>query len=239
MAPRSLSRPLSSARRGVTLVEIAIVIAIFGIMAMMASQSMVGMVPSWRTKRAAKEFMVHLQQARDLAIAEGVEYRIRVDTFDTDLADGEDNIGSYYIERGDASVNSTSWDILPMDEDGVSNDTEGYILFSRGEPNALPWVSFVEPEVTTIIFDSRGFLTNSAADFGDEGMIDFKFCNKRALAVDGLNEWWMVSVSRAGFSRMSGAFSASIGAIPGTAGTTDFGTSSGSGYTGGSTGSTE
>ena len=65
-------------RQGVSLVEIALVIAIFGIMSAMAAQSMAGMVPSYRTKQAAREFYVNVQKARDLAIAEGREYRVRV-----------------------------------------------------------------------------------------------------------------------------------------------------------------
>ena len=226
-------------RAGVSLVEIAIVVAIFGIMAALAAQSMAGLLPSWRTKEAAKDFNAYCQQARDLAIAEGVEYRVRVDLWDTDLAGGNTNTGSYYVERGSLAYDTETlgtWDILPMDENGVVNDSEGHHEFTRDTANALPWVSLEEPTVKSIIFDARGFLENPSTDFDSGGMVNFKFWNKRALIVDGTNEWWEVSVSRAGFSRLSGTYSTAIGSAAGTASTTNFGTSSGAGYTGGSVG---
>ena len=120
-----------------------------------------------------------------------------------------------------------------MDEDGVVNDGAGVHEFTRGTPGGLPWVSFKEPTVPAIVFDSRGFLENGTADFDSTGMINFVFFNKRALVVDGMNEWWQVSISRAGFARLSGTYSAPIGAAAGTSGTTNFPTSSGSGYVGG------
>lgn len=223
-----------SHRQGVSLVEIAIVIAIFGIMSAIAVQSMAGMVPSWRTKRASREFLVNVQKARDLAISEGVEYRVRVDAWDSDPGNGDASIGAYYLERGNAATSSTTWDILPMDEDAVVNDDEGHIVFTRDTDNQLPWVSLLEPvQTTTIVFNSRGFLENPSTDFDSAGMINFVFFNKRALVVDGQNEWWQVSVSRAGFARLAGTYTTAIGAGAGTSGTTNYGTSSGSGYTGG------
>lgn len=230
-----VSRRLAHLRRrnaGVSLVEIAIVVCIFGIMAAIASQEMAGLLPSWRVKQAAKEFMVACQQARDLAISEGVEYKVEVDLWDTTPPAGSTNIGSYYVKRGDAAFGSTTWDILPMDVDGVSNDSEGHHEFTRDTDNALPWVSLAEPSITEITFDGRGFLENTSTDFDSSGMINFVFFNKRALVTEGTNEWWEVSLSRAGFSRLSGTYSTAIGAAAGTSGTTHFETSSGSGYTG-------
>lgn len=216
-------------RAGVTLVEIAIVVAIFGIMSALAAQSMVGMLPSWRTRRAAREFMADVQKARDLAIAEGVEYRVRIGTWDTSPGSGDASVGSYYIERGNLPSGSTDWDILPID-DGAPADGEGTIDFSRTADNALPWVSLQEPAVQSITFDGRGFLRNSSSEFDSTGMISFVFFNKRALVVDGVDEAWTVSVSRAGFARLIGTHSDTIGSPPGTSGVTSYATSSGSGY---------
>jgi len=227
-------------RHGVSLVEIAIVIAIFGIMSGLAAQSMVGMVPSYRTKRAAREFYVNVQKARDLAISEGREYRIRVDAWDSSISTGTASIGSYYIERGDAASLSVTWDVLPVNVNSVVNDQEGHIVFTRDAvasatdaANPLPWVSLEQPLVTTIVFDSRGFLENSSSDFDSTGMVNFNFVNKRAAVADGMSEFWTVSVSRAGFARLSGTHSATIGAGAGTNGTTTSG-GSGSGYQGAS-----
>ncbi len=227
-------------RQGVSLVEIAIVIAIFGIMSAMAAQSMAGMVPSYRTKQAAREFYVNVQKARDLAIAEGREYRVRVDAWDTSVSSGTTSIGSYYIERGDSATLSTTWDVLPADMNGVVNDQEGHVVFTRDAvasatdaANPLPWVSLEQPAVTTIVFDSRGFLENSSAEFDSTGMVNFNFVNKRAAVVDNMSEFWTVSVSRAGFARLSGTYSAPIGSAAGTNGTTTSG-GGGSGYLGSS-----
>lgn len=217
------------ARAGATLVEIAIVVAIFGIMSALAAQAMSGMVPSWRTKQAAQEFMANVQKARDLAISEGVEYRVRVATWDSDPSGGDQNIGSYYIERGDRTSGSTSWDILPID-DGVSDDGEGTIDFTRDAPNELPWVSLSQPDVTTITFDGRGFLENGPGDFDSMGMVTFNFFDKHALVVEARDSAWKVSVSRAGFSRMYGAQTTPVGSPPGTSGTTSYATTSGGGY---------
>lgn len=228
--PTSLGALRSTRRRaGATLVEIAIVVAIFGIMSALAAQAMSGMVPSWRTKQAAQEFMSNVQKARDLAISEGFEYRVRIDTWDTDPSGGDQNIGSYYVERGNSSMGSTSWDILPVD-DGVSDDGEGTIDFSRGAPNALVWVSLRQPDVTTITFDGRGFLQNSASEFDSMGMVSFNFFDKHALVSESRDSAWTVSVSRAGFSRMFGAQTTPVGSPPGTAGTTSYATTSGGGY---------
>ncbi|MSP57053.1 MAG: hypothetical protein EXR69_15860 [Myxococcales bacterium] len=184
--------------------------------------------------------MVECQQARDLAIAQGVEYRVLVDTWDTDPAGGETSYGRYKVQRGNlgssecaATPCSDVWDTLPVDEGGVVNDGQGVHEFTRGTPNGMPWVSFQEPRVAAIVFDSRGFLESSSADFDSSGTINFVFLNKRALVVDGMNEWWQVSISRAGFARLSGTYSTPIGAPSGTSGTTNFPSSSGSGYVGG------
>ncbi len=221
-------------RQGVTLVEIAIVIAIIGIMSALASQAMGGMAPSWRTKRAAQEFLANAQKARNLAIAEGVDYRIRVDAWDTSPDTGDASIGSYYIERGNSAM-ATTWDILPMDVGGVVDDHEGRIDFSRGGATPLVWVSLDQPTSATITFDPRGFLRNSSTEFDSAGMINFVFFNKRALVADGQDEWWEVSLSRSGFARLAGTFTTPIGAASGTSTTTNSSTSSGSGYTGAAT----
>ncbi len=224
---RSRSRRV---RAGVSLIEIAVVIAISGIMTAIASQSMVNLMPSWRTKQAAKEFYGHVQQARDLAIAEGAQYRVVIESWDTAPTADSGSVGSYEIQRNDGTVASPTWDVLPIA--GV-NPMQGTYDFSDGAADALHWVSLEEPTVTTITFDSRGFIDsayNSSSDFGSTGMINFVFFNKRALVTDGTNEWWEVSVSRAGFARLTGTYTTAIGAAPGNAASSNFNTSTGSGY---------
>src|SRR5687767_14220967 len=67
-------------RGGVTLVEIAFVIAIIGIMAAIGAILMRETIPSWRTRQAANHFNASLMLARDLALREGLQYRVRIES---------------------------------------------------------------------------------------------------------------------------------------------------------------
>jgi prepilin-type N-terminal cleavage/methylation domain-containing protein len=234
-APRSVAR--GRHRRGVTLVEIAIVLAIISILAAIGGPLLSKSLPRWRTRRAAKEFASAVEQARSLAIAQNVEYRVHLVDYDTDLTDGT-NVGSYRVARGNASSSSTSWDILPVELDpafGDVNTLEGTHEITMGGKDALPWVS-IEPWTpmngtsagNDIVFSPRGFVTNPPSDFDSDGYLNVAFRNVRERDIA---QRWTVRVSRAGMTRLDSSVDPATAPGPsGTGRTSSMSASAGSGY---------
>jgi len=239
-------------RRGVTLIEIAIVVAIIGVLASIGAGLMNDLIPSWRTRQAAREFSARVSQIRAMAIADSVQYRIHIDETDSDPSSGDTNYGAYYVQKGDLNDHSTAWDTLPVDMSG-SDDLwgEGYVNIQDGAEDSLPGVS-IEALASTlagqdtwtdsIILNAKGQLDNPASDFtcdinGDgssDGYICVTFVNKKSLA-KGKTDEWMVLISRAGAVRMQHGEDSAVGYSVGSAITSQAGSSSG-GYAGGGSG---
>ncbi len=231
-----LGRVHGKNRRGVTLLEIAIVIAIIGILAALAGTLLTGTLPSWRTRRAARELSATLNQCRQLAIAEGVEYRVRMVDADPDLDGSSGSVGAYFIERGNASVSSTSWDILPWDADGSGTLTgEGTIDITEGTPNGLrgvsiaPWLPIAGVDGDDIVFSPRGWLVNPPSDFNGNGYVEITFVNKTGRA-QGITDEWTVMVSRGGLVRLESNRQTPVGGPSGTPTASDWTTSGASGH---------
>lgn len=235
-------------RRGVTLVEIAIVIAIIGILAAIGAGMLTETMPKWRTRRAALDFAAAVNQSRAMAIADSVQYRIHIITTDSDAASG-DNEGEYSVEKGDLAAASTAWDVLPVDMSGVDTlNGEGYVNIGTGQEDSLPWVSLETPAAAlagadgyadSIVFNPRGQLDNPATDFGCDtngsgatGFICVTFVNTKAAA-GGTEDRWIVAISRAGMARMFHGEEEAVGSASGSAITSTPGATS-SGYAGGS-----
>ncbi len=235
-------------RRGVTLVEIAIVIAIIGILAAIGAGMLTETMPKWRTRRAALDFVAQVNQARAMAISDSVQYRIHVITTDSDPTSG-DNEGEYSVEKGDLAAASTAWDVLPVDMSGVDTLTgEGYVNIQKDQEDSLPWVSIESPDAAlagadgwadSIVFNPRGQIDNPATDFtcdingsGATGFICVTFVNTKAAAT-GTEDRWVVAISRAGMARMFHGEDAAVGSSSGSSITSTPGATS-SGYAGGS-----
>lgn len=209
--------------RGVTLLEIAIVVAIIGIMAALGGTLLTELLPSWRTRRAAQEFATALNQCRQMAIAQGVEYRVRLGAADAGLDSPGDNVGTYFIERGDAGAGSTTWDTLPWDMDGSGAQTgEGTVDISKGGEDELPGVSIAQWDAIAgvsggddIVCSPRGWLENPVSDFDGTGYIGITFVNKVARA-KGRTDQWTVRVSRGGMVRMEPNGTALVASTSGT-----------------------
>lgn len=196
-----------SGRHGVSLIEMAIVLAIVGILAALGGSMLTDMLPTWRTRRAAHEFQAALNQCRQLAISQGVEYRVRMAEADADLDGSGPSVGRYFIERGNFGANSTVWDILPWDPDGTDATTgEGTIDLSEGALNALrgvsiaPWNTIAGVDGDDLVFSPRGWLVNPVSDFNALGYVEITFVNKRARSAGAVDEW-TVMVSRGGLVR--------------------------------------
>ncbi len=196
-----LSRP-SPPRAGFSLIEMAIVVAIFGILAALSSSMVSVWIPTWRTRQAAYQFAADLNLARMSAVKDNVEYRIVVNIWDTDLGNADANsAGGWLIQRGNLAQSSTVWDTLPVD-DGVVMDGTGTIVISEGGTSSLPWVSLQQPAVTTVTFSPRGWVQNTVGDFSTDGYIHFYFINKRKYVEDGAEEVWEVMAARGGIVRL-------------------------------------
>ncbi len=229
---RSLPSSLRRRRRGVTLVEIAIVLAIISILAAIGGPLLSKSLPRWRTRRAAKEFASVVEQARSLAITQNVEYRLRLLDYDADLTD-DTSVGRYTLARGNASTSSTSWDILPVEADpamGDLNTLEGTHVLTMGGKDALAWVSLEQWSALhgtsvgdDIVFSPRGFVTNSPSDFNSDGYLDVSFRNSRERDME---QRWTVRIARSGMTRLSSSVAPM--AVPGTSGTVQTSTMSGS-----------
>lgn len=126
-------------RRGVSLLEMAIVIAIISVLAAIGAGMISKTLPRWRTREAAYEFGAAVSHARELATIEATEYRVAVTTFDMLPGDGTGG-GAYLVQRGDAPANSSAWDTLPLDIDGVVDDSQGITDIGPGGKDELPGV---------------------------------------------------------------------------------------------------
>lgn len=235
-----MGRPALSRRHraGVTLLEIAIVVGIVGILAAVGAMLMRDTIPGWRTRRAASEFGSAVEIARARAIAEGFEYRVRVTAADGSLNSATDSVGTWLIERGNKAVDSDSWDILPVDaQDGSDDDTtEGTVDISVGGQDELREVSIEPPDGMSgdgfdITFTPRGWVANPATDFDASGYVSVTFVNKRAH-LDGNTDERTVQVARSGMVRIVNRGSDYAEAGHGVQGVST--SSSGSGYAGGS-----
>jgi len=238
------------ARRGVTLVEIAIVVALIGILAAIGAGMMTELMPSWRTRRAAREFAAQASQARSMAIADNVQYRIWLEETDPDPTTSATNHGIYWVQKGDLAAHSTAWNTLPVEMTGVDDlQGEGYVNIQKDAEDSLPWVSIealpdtlagTDSWTDSIIFNPRGMLDNPASDYdcdinGDssaDGYICVTFVNQKA-ALSGKTDEWIVAISRAGAVRLQHGTDDAVG-YPAGAQITSQGGSGGDGYAGGS-----
>lgn len=218
-----------ASRGGFSLVELAIVVAIMGIFAALAASDMTKPLPSWRTRRAAKEFAASLNQCRQLAMSENARCRVRLDTYDPAPDDGGLGMGSYFIER---EADAGTWDILPVDISGPDATTgEGTVDISEGGEDEMHlvsianWGTIAGVDGDDIVFDARGWLVNPATDFGTTGYIEVTFVNKSARE-EGAVDDWKVLVSRAGLVRLE---SSKVGAVGNASGTESASSAAGSG----------
>jgi len=212
LPPRRL-RPAKPA--GFTILELMVVVAIVLILTAIGIVQSQEMVPRFRTRRAALTFSSLVNQCRALAIQTNRECSVFLVDFDSNLSDLTSNTGAYWVGVGDQSSGSTAWDYLPADmlADDADDDVSIGVVDLGDDGNAYyakhvalaTWGAGLTGPGTgnsdRIVFDSRGFVTNPAADFGADGTIQLTFVNKVARS-KGVTEDYTVSISRSGMTRV-------------------------------------
>jgi prepilin-type N-terminal cleavage/methylation domain-containing protein len=199
--------------RGVTLIELMIVVSIMIILSGLAGWTAHRLFPKYRSKAAAVEFAKYTDLCRMHSIRTNRECRITILASESTASATAANIGQYSISLGDKSINSTAWDILPEDTFIDSSDDlqhQGIIDLSDGEHKQHD-VSLVYSSgdiggprtglSDSIIFSPKGYIINPSTDFNSEGYIEIAFASNVALA-EGIDDVYVVMITKFGMTRL-------------------------------------
>ncbi len=207
---------LASSRLGHTLVELAVAIAIVGILAGMGWTNIQPEVDRFRMMKAARLLHSDIQSLRALAIATNRETRIVFLAADDALDPADTQAGAWRLQAGDRSSGSLEWDTLPVDI-GEPDDSQGERNLAPDGADAAPhvslarWPTLVGPggdNADAIVFSPRGWVANPVADFAD-GYVALRLVNKRALA-HGHEEDVTLRISRGGLARLEAGASSTL-----------------------------
>jgi len=193
-------------RSGFTLIELVLVVAIFLIVTMLGFGLTRDTMPRYRARKAAAMFMGNVSRCRMLAIEVNRECRVLMGDFDGSPASlSSANVGLYYVQIGNKSLNSDTYETLPTTEvsgQGTWDLSVGSTDYLRNV-SILEWSSISGTSASgseSIVFSPRGFVTNPNADFND-GYIQIDFVNKVAYA-KGINDVFNVKIARTGMTRL-------------------------------------
>jgi prepilin-type N-terminal cleavage/methylation domain-containing protein len=193
-------------RRAFTLIELMIVVGLIVVLAALGVGAISELVPRFRARQAAEQFAGDVEMMRMMAIMNDRETRIVVTDYDTDPSTGRYGTGAWSLSVGNRARNSTFWDHLPPHgTSGVDSYTgEGTRDLASGT-YAAKNVAMAEPDVTTIVFNARGWVNNDASDFGyssNASSIDFEFTNKASATGSSNPDNYTVKVFRGGMVRI-------------------------------------
>lgn len=216
-------------RSGFTLLEIATALVIISILTAIGFTTLKSFIPRYRLIQASKELQEDLMSLRMTAIDQNSETRLLLTGADDEWAvAGEPSMGSWELQGGNRPLLSNRWDTFPLDLQGDGSDDaqgEGLVDISRGGIRSrrgvslVPWDAIIGPgsgNDDSIVFSPRGWVTNPADDFDEDGYITLILVNKIGLA-EGVDDHVQVRVSRAGMVRLQSSLGHDLGG--GAAGT--------------------
>jgi len=172
MSLRTTRTGARHARVGFSLLELAITIAILGILAAVAAPSLSRYIGRYRLNTATQRLAEHITLCRTMAISSNREYAIQFLEADGELVGGDwrDNVGAYRFMRGNRPRASTSWEAVALDvarADGRVDLADG-----PGDANGISleeWTALEGPTQSALpdalVFGAHGFSTNTPSDF--------------------------------------------------------------------------
>lgn len=163
-------RRKKSTRRGFTIIEVAIVIAIVGVVAAISIPNLGVMLTRMRLNGAAMQLERSISIAKKMSVANRMRHCIQ---FSSDAGHADNNSDSYMIGvtmLQEVGVDSGVWATLtePPELIGWTNDstTALYKAISL-ESDTNTTTSFSTTDgCSGLLFNSSGYLSNAPADFG-------------------------------------------------------------------------
>ena len=141
-------------RSGFTLIEVAIVVALIGVLAAIGYGSTRDQMPRYRLIRAAKGLKSDLVNLKNLAVLTNRETRMLMISSPGDCGDIEAYGGEWHLQAGDRSRSSSRWEFLPIDTEVEGEDEEqgeGRVSLNKGGNQQQrdvclePWGGFSGP----------------------------------------------------------------------------------------------
>ena len=203
-------------RRGYTLLELAVVFAILGVVTMIGWSSMGSFFPRYQTNQTAKQLKSDLFLLRKMAVESNRETRLRFLQHGGDCTGSSNGGGAWELAIGNKSIGSTAWDLLPEDSlvDLTDDDQSlGTREIDRNNNSSAKnvclqeWDTIQGPSLNgsnnndSIVFSPRGWLRNPSSDFSSNGFIETVVHNLQAMR-DNLEYKITLQIASSGMVRV-------------------------------------
>jgi prepilin-type N-terminal cleavage/methylation domain-containing protein len=204
---------------GHTLVEVAVALAIVAVLAAIGLSSARDEINRYHLMKAARRLHADVLYLKSEAITSNREMRLKLVAYDEAMDASGPQEGEWLLQAGNRASMSTSWDTLPVDVDGVPDESDGVRdLGVDGTEEATsislaPWPALAGPGSTgesadAIVFSPRGMVANPPTDFVN-GYVTLTLVNK-AAAQRGGEEEVRVRISRGGLARLETGASSTL-----------------------------